>query len=203
MVPSSGDEFTSFLDLPDLDIDFANFEGHAGGASVQDDQSALKSRYGQGGFYAGDAGMRDDGMLPKSASATDMHMLKGRISGLHMQPGSLSQAEQHAHMGQQPMQFHNSGRIPPTPSSLDIHGSRSHFAPADPQQKAMFEAHMRKQQEQVSGAEQPMSSVRAKMKFRWSLRPWVRRLWRRWTINTRCPNTPFQVNTSVHLPLRL
>ena len=149
LVSTSGDEFANFLDLPDLDIDFTTFDDNTGADSVQEDQFAPRSRYGQGGFYAGDAGMSDDTMLPKSASATDMHALKGQISGLQAQAGSHTSQRQ-GQMGQQPMPYHSAGRIPPTPSSLEMRGNHNQFIPTDPQQQAIYEAHMRKQQEQVS-----------------------------------------------------
>lgn len=160
MVPTSGDELANFLDLPDLDIDFSNFDDNAAVSDlIQDDQSTLKSRYSQPALYGGDGGFREES-LQKSASATDMHMLKGRLTGLQVQPGQLSQAEQNAYMGQQSMQFHSQGRIPPTPVSLDLHGNRSHFAAMDPQQQAMYEAQMRnKQQEQVSVASTATKSI--------------------------------------------
>ena len=155
MVPSSGDEFASFIDLPDLDIDFTNIDGSvASGDNVEDSQPALKSRYIGHDFYSGDGVVRGDGILPKSASATDMNMLK-RISGLQVQPGSYPQAEHHTQVAPQHVHFHNQGVIPPTPTSLDLHGNRSHFTTIDPHHHAMYEAQLRKQQQEVSSINHP------------------------------------------------
>ena len=150
MVPNSGDEFASFIDLPDLDIDFSNLNnGASDGGHLEDGQSELGSHYGQHPFFAGDAGAHEEGMIPRSASATDMNMLK-RISGLQVQPGSYPQGEHHTQFGSQTMPFHHQGIIPPTPTSLDIHGNRSHFHAIDPQQHTMYDAQLRKQQQEVS-----------------------------------------------------
>ena len=150
MVPTSGDEFASFIDLPDLDIDFSSFDNDASDSRhLEDGQSGLGSHYGQHPFFTGDAGAHEEGLIPRSASATDMNMLK-RISGLQVQPGSYPQGEHHTQFGSQAMQFHHHGVIPPTPNSLDIHGNRSHFNAIDPQQHTMYETQLRKQQQEVS-----------------------------------------------------
>ena len=152
-VTNTEDDFANFLDFPELEIDFSNLDANVVGVkNIQDDQGPLKNHhYSHTGYYAGDGGMREDALLPKSASATDMNTLKGRISGLQMQSGSLPSAEQHGYLGQHALQFQSQGRIPPTPTSLDIHGNRHHYSFADPQQQMLFEAQMQKQsQDQVS-----------------------------------------------------
>lgn len=160
VVPNSGDDF-NFLEFNDLDIDFSAAFGETptGGDNVQqDDQAALKVQYGGPAFYGNDMPMRNDGSLAK-ASATDVNMLKGRISGLQVQPGSHPQTESRSYGAQQPLHYHAQGRIPPTPTSLDLHGTRSHFNVVDPHQQALFETHMRKQQDQVSVIESRMNML--------------------------------------------
>ena len=151
-VPTSSEDFANFLDLPDLELDFSQFDPNAtsGGESIQDDQAVIKGPYGQP-YYAGDGGMREDNLMQKSASASDINMLKGRISGLQVHPGNHPGNDQHAFAAQHQMQFHNQGRIPPTPTSIELHGNRHPYPAIDSQQQAMYEAQLRKQQQdQVS-----------------------------------------------------
>ena len=149
MVPNLGDEF-AFLEFNDLDIDFSAFEGNTtSGENAQQDDRALKAVYGEPAYYGNSASIRNDGSLPKSSSAADINMLKGQISGLQVQPSSHPHGEVQAYGAQQPLHYQAQGRIPPTPTSIDIRGNRQQFNMVDPQQQAMFEAHMRKQQDQV------------------------------------------------------
>ena len=195
MVPSSGDEFASFIDLPDLDIDSSNLDnGASAGEHVEDGQSELRNHYGQHTFFGGDVGAHEEGMIPRSASATDINMLK-RISGLQVQPGSYPQAEHHTQFGSQAMQFHHQGVIPPTPTSLDIHGNRSHFNTIDAQQQTMYDAQLRKQQQEVSTTSALSGTILTHE--RWSSHLWEHRQSHHWISSIRCPNMPSQVNTSV------
>lgn len=149
--PTSGEDFARFLEFHDLDLDLSAFDDQAQvSAQSQDvsDHHGMKQDYDAAAYYD----QLHHVAIQKDGSTGD---LRGQMTGLHV--GSSTHSLSNGY--QQQMYYQN--RIPPTPSSTDIHGRQSQSL-VDAQQASMYEAQVRKQQEQVSSARKAALRSRTK-----------------------------------------
>ena len=143
VVPTSGDDFDTFLAFSDLDLDLSAFDDGQAQLPAQSqelsDQNVMKDDYDTTVYYE----QLHHVAMQKHGSTGD---LRGQMTGLHMRSSTLPlQHEYHHHQ----QQMHYQSRIPPTPSSADLHGAQSQLM-VDVHEASMYEAQVRKQQEQVS-----------------------------------------------------
>ena len=142
LVAGAGDDF-SFLEFPDLGVDFPALDAPTDAADVQSHPPQLPGpRHGSAA----------EGEGPASGSAAAMSALRHKASNSQLLAhGGQQQPQQALPFATQGMaQFYGHGGVPPTPNSMEMHGMHRHFSTVDPQHtQAMFEAYQRKQQEQV------------------------------------------------------
>ena len=131
------DDLANFFEFNDIDLDFQAFEDQTSAQTSQDvsAQNGAKQGYDTTEYYD----QMRHASIPKTGSTGD---LRGRMTGLQMRTNNHPM--QHGY----PQSIQYQSRIPPTPSSSELHGTHPHLL-VDSQQAAMYEAHMRKQQEQV------------------------------------------------------
>ena len=165
----AGDDF-SFLELPDLNLDFPALDEAAPSASGEASLHATpqlangqpqRPSVSQSGTQEGLLAGLKDGVngLSHRMEGVEVPTPVGRASAAQQKQ---SDAQLLAQYRQQPPQhppsyhaqaaahFYGPGRVPPTPNSMEMHGMHRHFSVADHQQaQALYEAYSRKQQEQV------------------------------------------------------
>ena len=145
-VSGEDDEFTSFLEFSNLDIDFGSFdpvEHHDG--HVQTAHQALVEnmhRDGALGLNSGELENQGDNMeiqMPLDPQLRkDSHMEGTDIS--HTSHHDFSLQASHSKV------YHRPGGVPPTPNSLEIHGAQyQSFHRADPHANPIYDAYHGKQ----------------------------------------------------------
>lgn len=155
MVSGPEEDFASFLEFSDLQLNFPPFDGsHNEGPMQQDAAVALDTTMENVGemmeLKEGQAQqqMEPHEMQQQSSSMGMMESLHGSTDSLldmDMQVQLFQQQQQHQMQGQH-YQRHN--MVPPTPNSIEMHGTKAHYY-LDPQAQAMYERYSRHQKDQV------------------------------------------------------
>ena len=154
---SAHDDFANFVDFGDLD--FSAFDG------ISQDTTNLQ----QDGTVQMDTSMdgNDVGILEFEQGHTQHHTMLQHsqapaMNGFHgstdsfpelaMQSGMYEQQRQQQ-MYMQVQQYHNQNIVPPTPTSIEMHGGRTHYyhTPMEHPQLHIYD-HYRRQKDQVPQA---------------------------------------------------
>jgi hypothetical protein len=178
MVSGPEEDFTSFLEFGELQLNFPTFDtqGHDGG------EGQHSPGHGMGSAMETEEtmmGMKDDlqqqidpSLMQMQTSMPGLQVLHGSADSLldlNMQAQLFHQQQLQYHQQQRRMQglYHRQGMIPPTPTSLEIHGQPRSYPQMDPQARAMYEHYTQKQQDGVSAS---TSNIRAGIDIylRWS-----------------------------------
>ncbi|TVY24868.1 Phosphorus acquisition-controlling protein [Lachnellula hyalina] len=186
-VPSQ-DDFQQFLDIgmndlsDSLQFDFPDYNHqHATQSQLmhQNGDEAMHTGMENGGSTGHDTTMQEH--MPSMTTATSYATIQGGAnSQAHSSNESLVELDaqiqylQHQRHQQQQRQLHEQQQnyytqnpmIPPTPSSMDLHGANAHFYPqSDPQHQAMYDRYQMQAKQQdmaftplVSPAVTPLES---------------------------------------------
>jgi len=161
MVSAPEDDFASFLEFDDLQLNYGSYEMNAqdGQGVPQDTGNAMDTTMedtgGPNGLKEGHVlhhqqqighdGIQQSSDLP---SMEDMSGSAESLMDLNIQAQIFHPQHQHRHM--QSQNFHRQAIIPPTPNSMKMHGGTGHYYPQmDPQAQAIYERYSRMKEDQV------------------------------------------------------
>ena len=158
MVSGPEDDFASFLDFGDL-----NFSGFGDGSVSGTPQASGDGADGsamdmsmEGGGNAATGMISHPGIQQNTTPlANPMNGFQEAFTGLGSPVPFIARQQSHqqaqAQMQmQQQARYYGHSAVPPTPNSLELHGSHpEYFNPADRQQQIMFEHYRRHYNEQV------------------------------------------------------
>jgi hypothetical protein len=150
---ASHDDFQQFLDMginplgDGLQFDFPDFNQAGQGAQLmqQDEGDRMESQ--MDGAMSHGAAMQDHmptmtsaGSHPTIPGTSNSQPSSGSIGELDAQIQYLQQQRQQRQIQEQQNYYTRNHIVPPTPNSMDLHGSSGQFYPhSDPQQQAMYE----------------------------------------------------------------
>ncbi len=159
MVSAPEDDFASFLEFGDLQLNYGNFELNPsdGHGDPQDGTGAVDTRMVDGG---GMSGMKGGPLLRQAeAGHADIQQTSTLTSMAEEMDGTVEplmdfniQAELFRQQQQQlqTQHFHPQAIIPPTPNSMKMHGGTEHYySQMDPQAQAIYERYARLKDDQV------------------------------------------------------
>ena len=157
MVSAPEDDFSSFLDFGDLN--FSAFgDGSVGGtpqASGGGGDGGAMDMSMEGAGTAVAAMISHSGAQHNSLT-NPMNGFQEAFAGIGSPVPFIARQQNQQQQAQMQMQqqsrYYGHNAVPPTPNSLELHGSHpDYFNPADRQQQLMFEHYRRQQNEQVRG----------------------------------------------------
>lgn len=161
MVSGPEEDFANFLEFGDLQLNFPAFDAHVqdGGEEQQNqshelDAATMEAEMGMMGMKGDMQQQVDPNLMPMPTSMAELQALDGSTDSLldmNMQAQLFHQQQLQYHQ-QRRMQglYHRQGVVPPTPTSLEMHGQPRSYPQMDPQARAMYEHYSRKQQDHVS-----------------------------------------------------
>lgn len=157
------EDFANFLEFGDLQLNFPAFDPHEqdGGDEHQSRNHGLdatmEAEMGMMGMKGDMQQQVDPNLMPMQTSMAELQQaLNGSTESLfdmNMQAQLFHQQQLHYHQ-QRRMQglYHRQGVVPPTPTSLELHGQPRSYPHMDPQARAMYEHYARKQHDHVSSS---------------------------------------------------
>ena len=160
MVSGPEDDFASFLEFGDLQLNFPTFdeEQHvaAGGQEgpIAGLETTMETEAGMVGMKDGEIQHQiDPNLATMRLSPQDQRELNGTPESsmdLSIQAQIFHQQQLNYHQ-QRLIQghYHRQGMVPPTPNSLEMHGQPRSYQQMDPHARAMYEHYARKQQDHV------------------------------------------------------
>ncbi|MCJ1409157.1 hypothetical protein MMC19_003235 [Ptychographa xylographoides] len=158
MVSAPEDDFSSFLDFNDLQLNFSTFdgaspEGESGRQGLGHGIDAeMENGVGMMVMKDGDLQQQIDPSLASMPTALpepqDVHSSSESLLDMNMQVQLFHQQQLHYHqqLRMEALYHQRPGMVPPTPTSLEIHGQPRSYPQMDPTQRAMYEHYARKQQ---------------------------------------------------------
>ncbi|MCJ1359589.1 MAG: hypothetical protein MMC33_009591 [Icmadophila ericetorum] len=157
MVSGPDDDFASFLEFNDLQLNFPAFDDnvHQDGDEMQQESvNALDTRMDNEVGMMGNMQQQqiDPSLMPSTpmAGLSSINGSNESLMDLNMQAQMHRQRQQHQYQQDVQNHYQRQGMIPPTPTSIEMHGGGSHYYPQiDPQTQAVYEHYARKQQDQI------------------------------------------------------
>ena len=158
MVSAAGEDFASFLDLDDFNLDFGAFEaaGQNGQLNANGGEDMMDTGVDDGPHAMGQSERRsaNGGSAPPPAQA---HTPLPTMDHVHHSAEALMEMNMQTQLYQNElrMQAHGYGHqsaIPPTPTSIEMSGGSTRYHPQIEQQaqaQAMLERYQRMKEEQV------------------------------------------------------
>ncbi|MCJ1283708.1 hypothetical protein MMC26_003039 [Xylographa opegraphella] len=160
MVSGPEDDFASFLEFGDLQLNFPTFDEEqqtvAGGQAgpIPGLNTTMATEVGMVAMKEGEIQQQiDPNLAAMRLSPQDLRELHGASESsmdLSIQAQMFHQQQLNYHQ-QRLMQghYHRQGMVPPTPNSLEMHGQPRSYPQMDPQARAMYEHYARKQQDHM------------------------------------------------------
>lgn len=157
MVSGPEDDFASFLEFSDLQLNFPAFDGNVhqdAGEMQQETVSTMDARMDNGVGMMGNVQQQqiDPHLMPSTpmAGLSSIDGSNESLMDLNMQAQMHRQRQQQQYQQQAQSHYQRQGMVPPTPNSIEMHG-RSHYYPQmdHAQAQAVYEHYARKQQDQV------------------------------------------------------
>ncbi|MCJ1378203.1 hypothetical protein MMC17_001299 [Xylographa soralifera] len=160
MVSGPEDDFASFLEFGDLQLNFPAFdaEQHTGEGPQESPipglDTNMETEAGMLGIKEGEIQQQiDPNLAAIQLSPQDLRELNGLSESsmdLSIQAQIFHQQQLDYHQ-QRLIQghYHRQGMVPPTPNSLEMHGQPRSNPQMDPQARAMYEHYVRKQQDHM------------------------------------------------------
>ncbi|MCJ1438765.1 hypothetical protein MMC27_008155 [Xylographa pallens] len=160
MASGPEDDFASFLEFGDLQLNFPTFdtEQHAveGGQEgpIPGLDTNMETEVGIMGMKEGEIQQQiDPNLAAMQLSPQDLRDLNGSSESsmdLSIQAQIFHQQQLNYHQ-QRLIQghYHSQGMVPPTPNSLEMHGQPRSYPQLDPQARAMYDHYARKQQDHM------------------------------------------------------
>ena len=160
MVLGPEDDFASFLEFGDLQLNFPTFDEEqqvvVGGQEdpIPGLDTTMETEVGMGGVKEGEIQQQiDPNLAAMQLSPHDLGELNGASESsmdLSIQAQIFHQQQLNYHQ-QRLIQahYHRQGMVPPTPSSSEMHGQPRSYPQIDPQARAVYEHYARKQQDHV------------------------------------------------------
>lgn len=132
MVSAPEEDFASFLEFGDLQLQFPNFDNVVpdGRELQQEPAGTMDTSMGdeQGLMRLEDGHMRQE--MSQGNSMQAMNGFHGSTDSYHdmnMQPDLYSPNQQQQMHIQTPHQYHGQNMIPPTPNSIEMHGDHTRY----------------------------------------------------------------------------
>lgn len=157
MVSGPEEDFASFLEFSDLQLQFPPFDGTQDEGGMQEDAAValdtamenvgemveLKEGQAQRQIEQHDVQQQS----PSMGMMESLHGSTDSLLDMEMQVQLFQQQQQHQMQGQH---YHRHNMVPPTPNSIEMHGAKAqYYQQMDPQAQAMYERYSRHQKDQV------------------------------------------------------
>ena len=203
MIAGPDEDFANFLEFSDLQLNFPAFDTEAQDATTdQIPNHGLDTTMETGGGMVGMKGdiqhQIDPNLLPMQASMAEtrsLHSSTDALLDMNMQAQIFHHQQLQYHQQRRVQNlYHTQGMVPPTPSSLEIHGQPRSYPQMDPHARAMYEHYARK--DHVSFCKQ-LRLFSSKSCSRWSLHHSFHQQSLHLTTSSACQNTRHPENTSV------
>ncbi|KAI9875582.1 MAG: hypothetical protein M1830_008321 [Pleopsidium flavum] len=158
MVSAPEDDFASFLEFGDLQLNYGNYEvttqdgqgvSHDSGNVMDTTMENAGGPNGLGEGHIQHQQVEHDGIQQSDLpSMEDMTGSTDSLMDLNIQAQIFHQQQQHQQM--QSQTFHRQAIIPPTPNSMKMHGGTGHYYPQmDSQAQAIYERYSRMKEDQM------------------------------------------------------